>query len=422
MTSEGRFLNYLSTHMKIYKLKLKLIPVILLLVMVKVHGQRIYIDENIGYWYNVTNEVRVNHNVFFDSDSAHILLEITFNEGKNFDDYHFIYELHESYHTLDILESDTLNIRDYIIAIKSNKIFTSIKLPRDKKTDIAIFRITNKKTGIDYAFDIPFIKEYNFSTDGLLFYNEEGTTPFLSTFINTQKSIRVKSITNFSGPVYVYYYSQYFDEAVPPMIIEDRRAAKELKIDSMFTVLPDDPFELVKEGLYFFQKDSSSANGISLRVQDPYFPLLKTFDKVLEPLIYISTRSETDEIRNAPNPNVAFEKYWLKLTKIPSVATSTVRKYYGRVEAANFLFTNFEEGWKSDMGIIYIIYGPPNDVYKSEEIIDWVYNRDLTMPNIRFSFYKVKNVFTNNHYTLLRKKNYDKNWFKSVELWRDGKK
>ena len=44
------------------------------------------------------------------------------------------------------------------------------------------------------------------------------------------------------------------------------------------------------------------------------------------------------------------------------------------------------------MGIIYIIYGPPNDVYKSEEIIDWVYNRDLTMTVVRFSFYKVKNV------------------------------
>ncbi|MCK5469360.1 MAG: GWxTD domain-containing protein, partial [Cyclobacteriaceae bacterium] len=232
----------------------------------------------------------------------------------------------------------------------------------------------------------------------------------------------VKSITDFSGPVFVYYYAQYFDEAVPPMIIEDERAAKELKIDSVFTVQQNDPLVLNNEGLYFFQKDSSSANGIGIRVQDPYFPLVKTFDKVLEPLIYISTRSETDAIKNAPDPKVAFEQYWIKLTKIPSLATSTVRKYYERVESANYLFTNFEEGWKSDMGLIYIIYGPPNDVYKSEEIIDWVYNRDLTMPMVRFSFYKVKNVFTDQHYTLLRKKNYDKNWFKSVELWRNGKK
>lgn len=408
--------------MNIYRYKLRLILVFLLLVVQKVNGQRIYIDENIGYRYNVTNEVHLNHNVFFDSDSAHILLELTFNQGKNFEDYDFIYELHESYHRLDILDSDTLNIKDHIIAIKSNKIFASIKLTRDDKTDLAIFRITNKKTGIDFAFDIPFIEDYNFSTDGLIFYEEDGIAPYLGNFINTQQSIRLKSVQDFSGPIFVYYYSQYFDEAVPPMIIKDQRAAKELIIDSMFTISPNEPLNLIKEGLYFFQKDSSSANGISLRVQDPYFPLVKTFDKVLEPLIYISTRTETEAIRNDPNPNEAFENYWINLTKIPSVATSTVRSYYDRVEGANFLFTNFEEGWKSDMGLIYIIYGPPNDVYKSEEIIDWVYNRDLTMPVIRFSFYKVKNVFTDNHYTLLRKKTYEKNWFKSVELWRDGKK
>ncbi|MCK5105114.1 MAG: GWxTD domain-containing protein, partial [Cyclobacteriaceae bacterium] len=337
-------------HMNIHKQTFKLALVILLFSIGKIHGQKIYIDENISYWYNVTNEVHINHNIFFDEDSAHLYLEISFNQGRIFDDYHFISELHESYHTLDILSYDTLNIEDYIIAIKSNKIFTYVKLPYTDKTDIAIIRVINKKTGIDYAYDIPFIKDYNFSTDGLVFYNEDSITPYLSSFINKRQSIRVKSITDFSGPVFVYYYAQYFDEAVPPMIIEDERAAKELKIDSVFTVQQNDPLVLNNEGLYFFQKDSSSANGIGIRVQDPYFPLVKTFDKVLEPLIYISTRSETDAIKNAPDPKVAFEQYWIKLTKIPSLATSTVRKYYERVESANYLFTNFEEGWKSDMG------------------------------------------------------------------------
>lgn len=408
--------------MNIYKQAFILIFFTVLSFTGKIHAQKIYIDENISYWYNVSNEVHINHNVFLEGDSAHLYLEITFDQGKLFDDYNFIYELHKSYHTLDILASDTLNIEDHIIAIKSNKIFTYLKLPRNDKTDIAIIKVINKKTGIDYNYDIPFIEDYNFSTDGLVFYNEGGTIPYLNSFINKEQTFQLKSIHDFEGPVYVFYYAQYFDEGVPPMIIKDQRTSKELKIDSVFSVQTNDPFMLKKEGLYFFQKDSSSANGIGIRVQDPYYPLVKTFDKVIEPLIYISTRSETDAIRNANDPKEAFDNYWIKLTKIPSLATSTVHKYYERVEAANYLFTNFEEGWKSDMGLIYIIYGPPNDVYKSEEIIDWVYNRDLTMPVVRFSFYKVKNVFTDQHYTLLRKKNYDKNWFKSVELWRKGKK
>ncbi|MCK5469008.1 MAG: hypothetical protein KAI99_10865, partial [Cyclobacteriaceae bacterium] len=153
--------------MNIHKQTFKLALVILLFSIGKIHGQKIYIDENISYWYNVTNEVHINHNIFFDEDSAHLYLEISFNQGRIFDDYHFISELHQSYHTLDILNSDTLSIEDYMIAIKSNKVVAYIKLPYTDKTDIAIIRVINKKTGIDYAYDIPFIKDYNFSTDGL---------------------------------------------------------------------------------------------------------------------------------------------------------------------------------------------------------------------------------------------------------------
>jgi len=311
---------------------------------------------------------------------------------------------------------------NYIIGIKSNKILVGIDLPYKEKLDIIVIRVTNKKTGIDYAYDIPVIEDYNFSTDGLVFYSEESNNPYLQSFVNVNESLKLKSINEYSEPVFGFYYNHHFDEAVPPMIIEDRRAGRGLSIDSVFTVDLNMPITFSKEGLYFFQKDSSSADGVAMRVQDQYFPLAKTFDKILEPLIYISTRTETENIRNAPNPQKAFEEYWIDLVKIPNLATSTVRNYYSRVEAANYFFTSFEEGWKSDMGLIYIIYGPPNDVYKSEEIIDWVYSQDLSMPNIRFSFYKVKNVFTDHHYTLLRKKTYETNWFKSVELWREGKK
>jgi GWxTD domain-containing protein len=227
----------------------------------------------------------------------------------------------------------------------------------------------------------------------LTLYEEDGTTPHLQPFVSINQPLILTSILPYFSAVHCFYYSHQFDEAVPPMVIEDQRAAKSLTIDSVFSVRLDEKFTLRKEGLYFFQKDSTTANGIAIRVQNEHYPLAKTFENVLAPLIYISTRSETDQIRSAPNQKEAFENYWIELVKIPKLASSTVRQYYEGVEGANFLFTSYKEGWKSDMGLIYTIYGPPNDVYKSEEIIDWVYNQDLTMPNIRFSFYRVKNVF-----------------------------
>lgn len=408
--------------MKTHKLAYIYTILCLLFISTSTSGQKVFIDENISYWYSTTSDLHIEHNVFVDENTIHLLLEINFNNQKIYDEYHYSYELHESYHTLNIKKTDTLNIKDHIVAIKANKIFVQLNLPYNDKIDIAIIRMTNKRTGIDYVYDIPLIKDYNFTSEGLVLYEQDSITPHLQRFVNINHTLVLKSINPYAGPVYCFYYNHYFDEAVPPMVVEDQRASKQLSIDSVFSVDLNKPISFPREGLYFFQKDSSSANGISIRVQDKYFPLAKTFDAVLEPLIYISTRTETEKIRSASNPRQAFEDYWMDMVKIPNLATSTVRQYYERVAAANFLFTTFEEGWKSDMGLIYIIYGPPNDVYKSEEIIDWVYNQDLSMPNIRFSFYKVKNVFTDHHYTLLRKKNYDKNWFKSVELWRDGKK
>lgn len=231
----------------------------------------------------------------------------------------------------------------------------------------------------------------------------------------------VHSIVSNDKPLFGFHYSFEFDEAVPPMITDEKKGGPGFKADSIFIVNAGDVISFNKQGLYYFQKDSSSSKGISIRVQDKYYPLVKTFDEILTSLIYISTSAETSAIRTATNPKEAFDRFWINNVKVPSLASATVARYYDRVESANYLFTSFKEGWKTDMGLIYIIFGPPNDVYKSEELLEWVYNQDPTMPNLRFSFFKVKNVFTDDHYSLMRKKTYDKVWFKSVELWRTGK-
>ncbi|NJN28028.1 MAG: GWxTD domain-containing protein [Cyclobacteriaceae bacterium] len=385
-------------------------------------GQKVFIDENTSYWYSIASELHIAHRTTIKKDSATIFFEITFNAATGFGDYHYISELHGSYHTLNMLSADTLAIDAHMVSIKSKRIYVQLNVPHNDKTDIAVLRLVNKKSGKSYVYDVPLIEDYNFTNDGLMLYAEDGVTPVVGSFTNQGKQIVVRDDAGYQGPLFGFYYGHSFEEAVPPMIIDGRPTTRKLEIDSTFMVSANEPIALNKIGLYFFQKDSSSANGVALRVQDAYFPLVKTTEKVLEPLIYISTRTETDKIRNAENPRQAFEQYWLDLMKIPSLATSTVSDFYTRVEGANYLFTNFKEGWKSDMGMIYIVYGPPSEVYKSEEIIDWVYTGDLRMPTVRFSFYKVKNLFTDQHYSLLRKKTYDKNWFKSVELWREGKK
>ena len=87
---------------------------------------------------------------------------------------------------------------------------------------------------------------------------------------------------------------------------------------------------------------------------------------------------------------------------------------------ANNYFTNYKEGWKTDKGMIFIIFGNPDEVYKNDVGELWIYRKNDNFPKMRFSFAKVPNIFTDDHYTLLRSHSYQNNWFKAIQLWRRG--
>jgi hypothetical protein len=47
-----------------------------------------------------------------------------------------------------------------------------------------------------------------------------------------------------------------------------------------------------------------------------------------------------------------------------------MEQYYARVEYANKHFSHFQEGWRTDMGMVYITFGPPNNVERHPFDID----------------------------------------------------
>jgi hypothetical protein len=95
-----------------------------------------------------------------------------------------------------------------------------------------------------------------------------------------------------------------------------------------------------------------------------------------------------------------------------------IKLYYNRVMDANRFFTSYLEGWKTDRGIIYIIYGPPNVVYKGRNVEGWVYGEDKNMLSINFTFRKLDNPFTDNDYSLTRSPAYKDGWYIAVDNWR----
>jgi outer membrane lipoprotein-sorting protein len=99
-----------------------------------------------------------------------------------------------------------------------------------------------------------------------------------------------------------------------------------------------------------------------------------------------------------------------------------VREYYKRVRRANQLFTSYKEGWKTDRGMIFIVFGPPSRVFVTDKSEMWIYEKSFELPRVSFTFARIDTAFTNEHYVLLRNAEYQNLWYRVVDLWRKGKK
>ena len=82
-------------------------------------------------------------------------------------------------------------------------------------------------------------------------------------------------------------------------------------------------------------------------------------------LSYVATSDELVALENAePESLEAFwNRFWEKRDPTPGTPVNeNLAEFMRRVEHANGEFAGLEPGWKSDMGRIYIRYGPPDEV------------------------------------------------------------
>ncbi|NMB82220.1 MAG: GWxTD domain-containing protein [Ignavibacteria bacterium] len=89
-------------------------------------------------------------------------------------------------------------------------------------------------------------------------------------------------------------------------------------------------------------------------------------DNAVEQLLYIASPQEISYIKQAQNYDEKLErflKFWDTKKPNPLLEENPILyEYYRRVEYANKNFKGLNNGWRTDMGLIYITFGPPNNV------------------------------------------------------------
>lgn len=214
----------------------------------------------------------------------------------------------------------------------------------------------------------------------------------------------------------VTYYNDNFPSAAPPFSETQARVSARMIPDSVFSITSAHAFNAT--GLCLLQQDTTSSEGLAFRVEDDY-PRLARVQSLAEPLIYICTKQEFDKIKAAKGDKKAFDKVVLGITGDADRARTFMRSYFRRVELANHYFTSYKEGWKTDRGMIYIIFGLPDEVFRFSDREVWNYNN--ASYKITFNFAKSPTIFDPDNFVLIRQRKFQDTWYEVIDLWRNAR-
>lgn len=93
---------------------------------------------------------------------------------------------------------------------------------------------------------------------------------------------------------------------------------------------------------------------------------INDLDKAIAQMLYIASPAELDYIKEAKEIQDRMDRFmafWDKKKPNPKDDDNPIlNEYYRRVDYANKNFKGFGEGWHSDMGMIFITFGPPSYV------------------------------------------------------------
>ncbi len=345
---------------------------------------------------NYEGKVRLSYQIFKDFDSN---------------------ELIDSSSTVFTDTKASKEIKDVIGSFKVKLSFPNSYVLKIKSTDIKRDQSTNTVIPIDKS-------TRNSRHDFLVKNLKTGTTLFRK-HINSSDSLLVDySSTEPYNQVTVKYYNRYFPVAPPPFVNYSAKPF-DYKPDSTFTVQLSDSgtfiFKPSEEGFYHIQTDTSDMNGLTLFYFDDEYPVINTVPELVSATRFITSKKEYTNLSEAEDQKKAIDDFWLTISRNPDRARELVRTYYNRVENANFYFSSYKEGWKTDRGIIYMVFGPPNSVYKSNNAESWIYGEESNYSAVSFNFNKVNNPFTDNDFILERTPAYKTHWYRAVDAWRQGR-
>jgi GWxTD domain-containing protein len=244
--------------------------------------------------------------------------------------------------------------------------------------------------------------------------------------------LRFKSDTSRTRPM------QYADYSNSSLEARGIRYDESTEVQSNRRVLTDYgnvfieyKFANQQRGNYRFEVDlkrgqQDAFRGRAFGIRSEHFPHIKSPEEMVGPLAYLMNKNDFErfqQISNTDSLKKAIDTFWLKNIGNTSKAKNVIQLFYERVENANKQFSNFKEGWKTDRGMIYILFGPPWYTIDGFKSLEWYYSNNHQQAELSYTFEQPRlenEFFPFEHYILNRSTNYYSIQYQQRELWLSG--
>lgn len=210
-----------------------------------------------------------------------------------------------------------------------------------------------------------------------------------------------------------FYNNNAFELPKPPYLLMEKQIS-DRKEDSTFTIAVKngvtEEISIDNSGLMQLKYNAEDTIAAFILVSGKYFPYIRDVRDMLPPLQYLISSKAYEKIQKNANTKRVLDSIWLEATGNETLAKDWIYKFYTRVEEANILFTDYMEGWQTDRGMIYIVFGKPHAVYRYNNAEVWYYGEEMHSKSLNFVFYLHQHPLKYFYYKLDRSIDYKENW------------
>ncbi len=250
-------------------------------------------------------------------------------------------------------------LEDYVVSVNIKDIDTKLTSKKTKKVDLDDFSETFQ------VYDPIFLKE----TDGEWGFSDNEFPVDANQIIIKENQLKFYQYATISPGDYTMVINVFSGKKL--QWTDTINSSSDTKVISQLINLPTKDINKVdlKIEVIVNQGELSASKSSKFKSRDSFmFGGVGNIDLALSQMNYILTTQERKELKNLKQNEKEgfFKKAWARRDPKPETKVNELMdEYYARVQFAEENFSRGSSGgWRSDMGMIFILFGKPDDIQR----------------------------------------------------------